>query len=292
MIYTLKNDIITAKISDKGAEIVSVIREDNGCEYIWQGDKRFWTGQAPYLFPICGRLYGGKYTFDGKEYEMERHGFVRRAIFELLTQTEDSVSLCLTADDATHAVYPFDFKLTITHSLRGDTVVTDVNVENTGNKTLPAAFGAHPGFNVPLGDSGEFEDYYLEFCEKSYPDKLIFSDDGNNTGRKEALYLVDGRRFYLKHSLFDIDGVFMMGHPSELTLKSDKTDRSVTLRYPNLPYLGIWHAPKSDAPYVCIEPWYGLPSFCGEVDDFSKKSDMYRIEPNEAQKIHMEISFN
>ncbi|MBQ8140371.1 MAG: aldose 1-epimerase family protein [Clostridia bacterium] len=292
MIYTLKNDIITAKISDKGAEIVSVIRNGDGCEYIWQGDEKYWTGQAPYLFPICGRLYRGQYTFEGKTYEMKGHGFARRLVFTLVSKSETSVALALSANADTKAVYPFDFKLTITHTLKENALNTDVFIENTGDKILPAAFGAHPGFNVPLDKNGIFEDYFLEFAEECSPNELILTSDGLNTGRKKALYLDGGKKLSLKRELFDTDALFMESEASSVTLKSDKSERAVTVRYPDLPYLGLWQTAKSDAPFVCIEPWYGLPSFCDEADDMATRSNMYRIIPRSSKQIHMELVFH
>ena len=51
MNYTIKNDKITAQISDKGAELMSVIKD--GVEYIWQGNPEYWSGRAYNLFPTC-----------------------------------------------------------------------------------------------------------------------------------------------------------------------------------------------------------------------------------------------
>ena len=57
MIYTLKNDKLTAEISSLGAELISV-KDGAGYEYIWQGED--WNGHAPVLFPLCGRINGGR----------------------------------------------------------------------------------------------------------------------------------------------------------------------------------------------------------------------------------------
>lgn len=39
-----------------------------------------------------------------------------------------------------------------------------------------------------------------------------------------------------------------------LKLTSDKGKKSIHVNYPDMPYLGLWHWPKTDAPYICIEP--------------------------------------
>ena len=95
MVYTLKNDALTVLVSDKGAEIISVKGTD-GCEYIWQGDAKYWAGQAPLLFPMCGRLFGGKYTYGGKDYEMNIHGFARRSVFTVSEACDDFIRFTLT----------------------------------------------------------------------------------------------------------------------------------------------------------------------------------------------------
>ena len=156
---------------------------------------------------------------------------------------------------------------------------------------MPATFGAHPGFNVPL-DSGSFDDWYIEFSEEATPNLFIFSDSLLDSGKREAYPLKNGRILPLSHDLFAIDGVFMSHLPSSATLKSEKSSRSVTLSYPQMPYVGVWHKPMSDAPYVCIEPWCGLPSIDGMSNDIMKKSDMFHILPGREKNIGLSIEFN
>jgi galactose mutarotase-like enzyme len=64
-----------------------------------------------------------------------------------------------------------------------------------------------------------------------------------------------------------------------VTLKSDKGKRKVTVSYPELPYLGLWHAPGVEAPYLCIEPWASLPSRQDIIEEFRYKSDLIRLSP-------------
>ena len=291
-VYTLKNDIITAKISEIGAEVISVVRGEDGCEYMWQGDPKYWDGQAPYLFPICGRFFGNVYSYCGKDYEMGMHGFASTSPFELVDASDTHVTLSLKANEETKACYPFDFELVIKHSLVGEMLSVDVAIKNRGDVVLPAAFGAHPGFNVPLGGVGAFEDYRLEFSEDCSPDELIITSDGFYAGRNRAFPIRESRYIDLRHSLFDIEAVFMENAAREVKLCSDLTKRGVTFRYPDMPYFGIWHEPLLDAPHICLEPWYGLPGYQGVKDDISTKNNMYRIEPRSEKKIRMELLFH
>ncbi len=288
MIYTLKNDIMTAKVSSLGAELVSVNKDS--CEYIWQGNPAFWTGQAPILFPICGRLCGAAYTYDGKEYTLNTHGFARNSEFSVKHASDTNIVLTLTQNEETLKNYPFDFELTVSYTLDASCISSTVCISNTGSQTLIATFGAHPGFNVPF-DKGEFEDWYLEFGEDCTPNEIVLSDTCFNTGLKRAYPLKNSRIFPLRHSLFEIDGVFMDKIAQSVTLKSEKSDRYVTLNYPDMPYIGIWHKPQSKAPYVCIEPWCGLPTYDGTKENFKTKNDMFHILPERQKTINYSITF-
>ncbi len=290
MKYTLKNEELTVTVSSVGAEIVSVLRGD--CEYIWQGDPTYWRGQAPYMFPICGRLFGNKYLWRGNVYDMNCHGFLRHKEMRLIDVTDDSISFCLEANAETRAVYPFEFSVTVTHLLQGSCLFTEITVQNNGSEVMPATVGAHPGFNVPLDGKGAFTDYVLEFGEACSPDEIQMTDTCFLTGHRRAYPLVEGKRLPLSHKMFAIDAVFLSRVANRVTLRSDKSERSVTLTYPDMPYLGIWHAPRTEAPYVCIEPWCGLPSFDGETDEFATKADMFRIVPGGEKTVAMSISFD
>ncbi len=289
MLFFLKNDKLTVTLSEKGGEIVSV-KDNESCEYIWQGDPAFWTGQTPILFPICGRLFEGKYTYRGKTYEMGNHGFVRHSMLRGEQIDDTTVRFVLSANEDTRAVYPFDFTLIITYTLEGDKLSSSLSVINDGEEILPFAVGLHPGFNVPL-DTGDFSDWYLEFAEECSPDRILHTDACFLTGKRTALPVEGGRIFRLRHDLFLIDGIFMSNLCQQVTLKSDKSRRSILFSFPDMPYLGIWHKPRTEAPYVCIEPWCGLPSFDGQVDDIENKADMFRLLPKSEKTVSYSLIF-
>ncbi len=278
MIYTIENNQIKVAVSDTGAELMSIQLKKDGCEYLWQGNPEYWSGRAYNLFPICGRLTEGKYTYNGKTYEMNLHGFTRKTLLKVSAQSGDSISFNLKANENTLKMYPFDFDLTITYTLEGTSVKTLFTVKNNGGDVMPFAVGGHPGFNVPLGGEGVFEDYYLEFaCEK--PAKAIVMSPTCYTTRETVPFALEkGKILRLKHNLFDNDAIVLQDMCKKITLKSVSSDKSVTLEYPDMNYLGLWHKPDSDAPYICIEPWYSVPAYDGEVDDLSSKRDMVRLE--------------
>ena len=292
MLYTLKNEQLTVTVSDLGAEITSVLCA-GGCEYLWQGNPAYWTGRAPLMFPICGRLIDGKYTYGGKTYEMTTtHGFARSSTFAAEQTDACTVCFSLSANEQTKACYPFAFELTVEYRLQGNRLDCKVTVKNPDeHEVLPATVGFHPGFNVPLDGKGEFEDWYLEFANECSPDEILMNEKCFLTGIRRAYPLEKGRILRLRHELFDIDGVFMSNLDRTVTLRSDKSERFVRINFDQLRYLGVWHKPRTDAPYVCIEPWCGLPSFEDRVDDFAEKSDMFHIQPKSEQSVSYSITF-
>ena len=85
----------------------------------------------------------------------------------------------------------------------------------------------------------------------------------------------------LRHELFDADAIVLKDVSREVTLEREGDTCSVTVRYPDMPYLGIWHTPQTDAPFVCIEPWSALPAIDGKTVVMEKKKDLFRLEAGE-----------
>ena len=92
---TLQNELLTIEVSELGAELQS-IKDDEGKEYLWQGDSRYWGRRSPILFPIVCGLWKGTYRTDGDTYQMGRHGFARDMNFHLIKKADDRVTFVLT----------------------------------------------------------------------------------------------------------------------------------------------------------------------------------------------------
>ena len=279
MIYILENDKLRVKISSMGAELQSIRRMEDDTEYLWQGDPTYWARRASNLFPVCGRLWENKYTYKGVPYELGSHGFARGKEWNVLYQKATSLTLQLRPDEQTMAAYPFRFALEMTYTLTDDSLTVTTIVHNEDDKMMPFSVGGHPGFNVPLTEGTTYEDYRLVFDTECQPLRFVCDANCFHLGKMAAFPLEYDRVLPLRHSLFDDDAIFLQGTCGGVTLRSDKTERSVHIAYPDSPYLGIWHTPKSDAPFVCLEPWVQSPSRAGEVADITKKVDMIHLEP-------------
>jgi len=277
MNYTIENEKIKVTVTDMGAEMTSLILKKTGVEYLWQADATYWAGHAYNLFPICGRLWEGKYTYQGNTYEMNLHGFARKTEYALAEQTDTSLTFRLTDTEDIYAQYPFHFELLLTYSLEGASVITTFHVKNQDDKELIFAIGGHPGFNVPLAEGETFTDYTITFSEKCEPQQLCMSETCYYLNETKPFKLRCGKSFKLSHDLFDNDAVFLTGMAPEVTLKSGVSKRFVKVSYPGMKYLGFWHKPKTEAPYVCIEPWMSVPADDGVVDALETKRDMIHL---------------
>lgn len=276
MEYIIQNDCLTVSVSDIGAELMSVKTAD-GHEYLWQGDEKYWAGRAPIMFPICGRLYNGEYTYLGKTYTLPNHGFARKSKFELKSVSKSLVTLELSANEETRSVYPFDFVFDVTFSLKDSCLDVKYEVKNTDTKELIFSVGGHPAFNAPLDNGLAFEDCYVEFAKSCEALRVDFSPACFLT-HQDKLYNPQGtKRIDLRHDLFDNDAIFLYNVAKEVKLGSDKTQRSVTMRFDGMKYIGLWHAVKTDAPYVCIEPWTSVPATEGKVDNLLTKEEMIHL---------------
>lgn len=283
MVYTIQNEHLTLQIKSFGAEMKELTAKD-GTQYLWNGDKKYWQDTSPVLFPFVGRLYNNTYLLDGKPYKMDIHGFASNSDFSVISHTHNSIVLELTDNDITRKQYPFSFDFKVCYTLKDRTLEIAYTVCNNDSKIMPFGLGGHPGFRVPLTKDTVFEDYYLKFNMPCLPDRVGFTEDVFLSGQNIPYPLQNGTTLPLSHDLFDDDAIILNNAAHCVTLGSEKTEHSITVTYEQMPYIGFWHMPKTDAPYVCIEPWLSLPARQGIAEEFYCKSDMVQLKPQEEYK--------
>lgn len=289
MIYTLRNSEMEVQVSSKGGELVS-LRDAEQTEYIWIGDATYWKRHAPQLFPCIGRLTNNQYRMDGALHEMGQHGFLRDYELTKVEESETSLHLQLQSDASTRQLYDRVWTVDIFYTLCGKTLSVKFQVRNCDTRTLRFGYGIHPGFNVPLNPALRFEDYRLDFHEVSIPKQMELTERYTISGGMHDYALEEGRYLPLQHSLFDHDAIILKDMPHTVTLGSQKDEKKVTVAFPDMPFLGIWHAPETDAPFVCIEPWSSLPSTDGVIDEFETKPDFITVEPEQTYTNNWSIS--
>ena len=285
---TIENDFLIVQISPQGAELRSIKDKlenmEHQTEYLWQGDSTYWGGRAPVLFPYIARLTNGQYRLNGKEYRMDIHGFAKDSRFEITKRQQSSVTLTLEHSEETYRQYPYHFRFDITYQLNGRCLEVIFGVSNFDEKPMFFGIGGHPGFNVPLAEGLNFEDYVLEFEQECQPKRIEFSEDKFVTGEQSQFVLTEGKYIPLHHDLFDKDAIVLTDVCKAVTLKTGKDNHGIRVAFPQMDYLGIWHMPHTDAPYVCIEPWTSLPSRSGVIEQLEEKSDLIKLESGEIYK--------
>ena len=244
MLHYLENEKLKIAIDTHGAELSSIFNKKENKEMLWQGDPAFWGRKSPVLFPLVGKYKNGKTTYNGKEYSLGQHGFARDSEFTLIEKAENKLSFELTSNEETLAKYPFRFRLVCSFELKNDTIVVGWEVQNTDDKTIHFSIGAHPAF----------------YCEK---DKTVLTMNGENLQyslvNSDGLYTAPKydveNSFVLHDSIFDKDALIVENsNVSEISLVDEK--KYITVKF-DAKVFGIWSPTKKNAPFVCIEPWYG-----------------------------------
>lgn len=287
MEYILQNNYLKAVILEKGAELSSLKNVDN-IEYIWQGDPCFWPRHAPVLFPLVGKVLDNTYTHNDTFYNLSQHGFARNMKFKLFAKSKDSLSFVLVSDTNTKLSYPFDFEFYITYILTDKMLKVQYKLINKGNTEMGFKIGAHPGFNCPVFED-ERSDYFLSFDKHEDAKLLKLTPEGYFTHESENF---KGQKIDISPSAFVNDAlVFADLKSKEVSLCSKSKGKILTLNFEGFPFLGIWSLPV-EAPFVCIEPWFGHGDFVDDENEFMNKKDIVKLEPNSTFKCSHSITVN
>lgn len=281
----IRSGALTATIDPLGAELVS-LRDARGREWMSDGDPAYWTGRAPLLFPVVGKLNGGTYRLDGADYALPQHGFARRREFTLVEQAQDRAVFRLTDDKETCVVYPFAFTLDIAFTLAGATLAMEIFVTNDGDVPMPASFGFHPAFAWPLPGGGSKTEHRIVF-EHNEPDPLS-RIEGGLIGAADRATPVEGDTLWLRDDLF-VDDALVWQAPASRSLRYGcDGGPELEIAFPGMPMLALWTKPG--ARFLCVEPWQGHADpagFAGEVWD---KPGMLRLEPGERRAFAMSVT--
>lgn len=276
---TISNSSLKASIKQAGAELFSITDHQNK-EYIWEGNPSFWGKHSPVLFPIVGTLKNNTYTINGKEYQLPRHGFARDMEFELIAKTENSATFSLQSDSETLQKYPFEFELQLIYTLEEKELTIGYKVINKGNHSLPFSIGAHPAIALP----GDFEKYSFKF-EKDEVLKYNLLENDLISNQTEILEKT-ANVVPLKYKLFENDAlVFKTLESNSITILENNTPY-VKVLFEDFPSLGIWT--KEQAPFVCIEPWFGYSDTAGNSGNLFEKEGIVILEAN--QTFHSKFS--
>lgn len=279
---TLSNSTLTLSVSPHGAELCSITKQ--GREYLWQADPAYWKRHSPVLFPIVGSTWNNEYRHNGKVYFLTQHGFARDMDFTLVEKTEDSLHYQLTDSQETLEKYPFHFALDIVYRLQGNRIKVEWTVTNTGHTPMHFQIGAHPAFYFPYYDASTTARGYLGFDATAKDlHYILISDKGcADTSYQYPLELESDGLFPLDTHTFDKDALILEDNQVQaVTLYDNKKHAHLTLRF-NTPVVGLWSPPAKNAPFICIEPWYGRCDSVNYEGEYQDKDWMQHLQPREA----------
>lgn len=287
MAVKISSAAVTVVCLQEGAMLHSLVKD--GVEYLWQGDKEHWGGQAPVCFPIVGVLKGGKANAFGKPCEMKRHGVARINPFEIKEQGPNSVCFVQKSSEKTKKEFPFDYLLQIKYTVLGNSVTTEYTVKNTGNCKLPFQIGGHPAFNCPLESGERFEDYSVKFDKVlNHPCLRPDIHSGIIDISKRYDVIKNSNEIKMDHSLFVDDAMVFDGIKSKSATLS-AGGRGVQIDYQDFDNLLIWSS-ANGGDFVALEPWTGISTCSDESDVFENKRGITVLEPGEEASFKFKIT--
>ena len=268
---TIQNEMLTVRIAELGAELKSIRCGDT--EYIYPSESAIWDKSAPILFPITGSVKNDTYTHKGKTYHMGKHGFAQYLPYEVEELSQERAVFLLRENEQTLAQYPFAFCLRVIYELRENTLITTYAVDNRSDEVMYFSVGAHEGYYTPEG----IEDYDILFDAPVTLDHTVLY--GPLVTELRTRMLTEGRVLPMYEKFFASDALVFEKIPVHtLTFRNRKGARAVRVDFPFADNLLLWHMPN--APYLCIEPWAGIPDRVGSGSELCDKEGILSLAPN------------
>ncbi len=270
---TISNNELRISVSCEGAEMTSLQDVKTGREYLWQGDPEFWTGHSPILFPIVGGLWNGTQRIEGKEYCTPKHGFVKKRQWKLAGKDADSISYIYWSTEEDAELFPHAFSIEVTYKLEGRKMLAKINVINRSKKVMWFQAGGHPGFNLPDFAPERPLSGYMQL--HGNPTEVARAGEQGciEEQRHPAPLNADGL-VELRRETFDNEAlIFDNEQVSGATLLTLDKQPYVKVES-NAPVWLFWAPQGQHAPFLCTEPWYGMPDNIGFKEDVIERSSI------------------
>ena len=287
----LENEALKVCVSDHGAELCSVTDKADGTERMWTADPAVWNRHAPILFPFVGKVTNGQYRTEEGTFSMKtQHGFARDHEFVCEQEDPSRIVHTLRSDAASQKIYPYDFRLSVTHTLDASNpreLWIGWTVENTGAGPMRYSIGGHPGFLLP--DETEKKDCLFFFPGKKELTYYSVTKEGFALPEEKKMFQPDLGFVPFDESAADT-WIFEGGQVQSVSICAADGTPFVTLRCPAFPYLAIWSKPG--APFICLEPWFGRTDDNGFTGSLSDKPGIEILNPGEKAEYLYSIVFH
>lgn len=269
-LITIRSEELTVIISSAGAEIQSIKGRD-GVERMYDGDPRFWANRAPILFPVAGGFRNDGYEWQGKWYDMPKHGFIRPLEWQVESVKEKEAVFLL---QQKNPGFPFEYDLRAIYTVSGNCLKVAYAVTNRDEAPFCFSIGSHEAYACPEG----IEKYEIVFDEEETLRHSVL--EGALNSHETVLIAENTRVLPLKYEYFAVDAlVFRSLRSKGVTLRSACHGRTIRVDFPECPFLLLWTKPG--APYICIEPWCNGPDFVDAPAQIDQKPGFMRLEKGE-----------
>jgi aldose 1-epimerase len=138
----------------------------------------------PILFPFPNRVRVGRFTWDGKDYQLPLndnpprnaiHGFACRRAWRVVDHGATESAAWVTGEfhglvDAPDCrdLWPADYNLRVSYHLGAGSLRIEAEVTNPDTVLLPFGLGYHPYFRMPFASGGKAEDCTIQVPARSY----------------------------------------------------------------------------------------------------------------------------
>lgn len=288
----LSNQYLTVNLHPKGAEIISIVGNQDHINYMWKRDACQWANSAPILFPIVGAIKNDTCCIDGKEYHMTQHGFARHNEFEIKNQSQTEVTFTLVSNDEIIKQYPFLFELNVTYKLVENTLTCFINVKNKDHQTIYFQVGGHPAFACPFMENESSNDYYVEFSEYETRNQKVIDVAKRGMSHVQLPFFDHEKRFFVRQQLFNNDAIVIKDFKSEnISIKSLNHQKSIVFHMQGFDHVGLWTA-KHVGGLLAIEPWVGHADYVDFDGEFKEKESCVALDTDKEFNVQFAVEIN
>lgn len=284
----LRNNIFKVKIATLGAEIKSLYSFETEREYIWEGNREYWSRSSPVLFPLVGALRDNEFLFDGKKYTIPKHGFARDMLFDIIEVSSESTSFRLSSESLTMD-YPFDFEFIIKYTLIENMLICHYMVLNKSMGDMFFSIGAHPAFKFDFANGQNWTDYFVKFESDDYLQRQYLVN--NLLADRTDVVALDSQKMSLIPNMFDEDAWVLQNLKSTKVILSNKQgDYNIEVTFKDFPYFGLWSMPGSS--FLCLEPWCGVNDSLSSSNNIKDKAGVIELAKDEIWNREWSVKIN
>ena len=145
----------------------------------------------------------------------------------------------------------------------------------------PAFWKRHPAFYWPDFNADTQNRGFFGFDKEEGLKYILISEKGcADPSTEYSLELTDGLLPLDTHT-FDKDALIIENEQiHKVTLYTKEKKAYLSLHF-HAPVVGLWSPPAKNAPFVCIEPWYGRCDRAHYTGEYKDKDWMQHLQPEE-----------